>query len=271
VNFWKWNDADIQNAMMLIAIDIGNSTIGAGFFTADGIQVLHMDTRPYEVSSSYCGRLAAFMQKNHIEKNGINCIISSVVPELTGVLRAAAEELAGRNDGILTLNNRLDTGLCLKIKAPEMLGADRLANAAGAYGFFRKAVAVVDFGTATTVTLVDSGANLLGGAIMPGIGLMGAALAERTAQLCETLPAPPGSPVGRDTAECIRSGLFYGTAGAVERIIGESERETGVLFHTVLTGGHSAGMKSFMSRTADIMPHLIFEGMRLVHEKNRSK
>jgi type III pantothenate kinase len=254
---------------MLLAIDIGNSSIGLGFFSPEGLKVLYIPSSPRPDSAACLGLMTGFMQQNHIEKKGINCIISSVVPELTGVLQKAVAGLSGAENGSLLVHSGLKTGLCLKIKAPELLGADRLTNAVAAYELSREAVAVVDAGTATTVTLIDSAGNLLGGAIMPGIGLMGSVLAAKTARLEAVAPVPPESAVGRETAEGIRAGLFFGTAGAVERIIEASEAETGAGFRMVLTGGFGQALERFIKRPVELLPHLIFDGMRLLYEKNR--
>jgi type III pantothenate kinase len=212
--------------------------------------------------------MAGFVNQNHIEKKTVHCIISSVVPGHTGRLHEAVDLFAGRAVGPLTVNHELETGLCLKIRAPQTLGADRLANAAGAFALYKKAVAVADFGTATTITMVDGKANLIGGAIMPGLRLMSAALGT-TAQLEEVLLGKPDSALGRDTEAGILSGLFYGTAGAVERIIAEVTGETGAPFMTVITGGHCLAMQQYMTRPCEKRPDLIHEGLRIIYEKNR--
>ncbi len=254
---------------MLITVDIGNSSIGIGYSTPPGLLIQHLGTLPLRSALEYSEDMTRFAGQNHIEKTDIHCIISSVVPGHTGRLIEAVDLFAGRPAGALTVSHEVETGLCLAIRAPQTLGADRLTNAAAAFALYRQAVAVVDFGTATTVTMVDGEANLIGGAIMPGLGLMSSVLGTGTSQLETVTPGGPDRALGRDTESCIRSGLFYGTAGAVERIVAEVMVETGVHFITVITGGNSRAMEQYMTGPCERRPDLIHEGLRIIYEKNR--
>jgi type III pantothenate kinase len=255
---------------VLVTIDIGNSSTAIGYFVPPRLVIQRLDTLPLRDARAYAEAMAGFIDQNHIEKKDVRCIISSVVPGHTGRLLEAVDLFAGRAVEPLTVNHMLETGLCLKISAPHTLGADRLTNASGAFALYHRAVAVVDFGTATTVTLVDEDANLIGGSIMPGLRLMNTALGTMTSQLQEvSLEDLPRSALGRDTVAGIYSGLFYGTAGAVERIIAEVAVETGLHFITVITGGHSRAMQQYMTGPCEKRPDLIHEGLRVIYEKNR--
>jgi type III pantothenate kinase len=163
----------------------------------------------------------------------------------------------------------MNTGLNLKIKAPEELGTDRLAHAAGAYTIYRDPVAVIDFGSATTISVVGRNAEFIGGSIMPGIGLMNDVLAQRTSKLTKVALGQPGPALGKDTAENICSGLFFGTAGAVERILDEIENEIGYTFRTVITGGYAQLVDTCIKRPHDINLFLTLEGLKAIYAKNR--
>jgi type III pantothenate kinase len=163
----------------------------------------------------------------------------------------------------------MDTGLNLKIKAPEELGTDRLADAAGAYAIYHEPVAVIDFGSATTLTAVGKNADVIGGSIMPGVGLMNDVLAQRTSKLTKVSLELPVPALGTDTAENIRSGLVFGTAGAVERVLDEIEKEVGYTFRVVLTGGYVHLMDAFIKRPHDVNAFLIHEGLKEIYGKNR--
>ncbi|MDH4233087.1 MAG: type III pantothenate kinase, partial [Nitrospirota bacterium] len=212
-----------------------------------------------------------FLEQNHIAKNFFNCIISSVVSTHTMVLKEAVGKLSAKSaNAIFVLDHQMDTGLDLKIKAPEELGTDRLANAAGAYALYGGPVAVIDFGTATTITAVGKNADFIGGSIMAGIGLMNEVLAQRTSKLAKVALEPQGPALGTDTAGCIRSGLLIGTAGAVERILEEIENEAGYTFRTVITGGHAQLVARFLKRPHELNLFLTLEGLRIIYAKNRS-
>ena len=255
---------------MLVAIDIGNSSVNIGYFTDRGLVVQKIDTYPLRNIGDYLAILKDFLSENRIEKTGLSGIISSVVRSHSQVFIDALRRLSGEDEiVILTVSHTMNSGLVIKVDAPEKIGTDRIAGSVGASELYGAPVAVLDFGTATTITVVDQRRYLIGGAILPGLGLMNKALHQGTQQLQEVVLEPPDTALGADTSGCIRSGLYYGTAGAVERILTEIENETGVRFNVVLTGGHSHGIRQFMSRPCEINPNLALEGLRILYGKNR--
>lgn len=254
---------------MIIAVDIGNSTITIGYFREKGIIVQKIRTKPRQKVYEYAALLNRFMAKNRIEKTGFNVIISSVVSSHTATVGNAFKRLS-RNSEICVVSHKMRTGLGVQVKHPERLGTDRLASAAGAYIQYGTPVAVVDFGTATTITVVDSKANLIGGAIMPGIGLMNTALDAGTGSLKKINLTAPVNALGRDTDQCIASGILYGTAGAVERILDGIEGEIGEHLKTVITGGYCQMMDSLIQRPHETNMLLTLEGLRTIYETNRT-
>jgi type III pantothenate kinase len=255
---------------MLIAVDIGNSSINIGYFLNLGLLIQKVATHPLLSDNEYSEIMSDFLRQNHIAKKGISCIISSVVASHTAVLINAVERLQVDKENILVVSHKMAAGLNLKVKMPEELGADRLANAVGAYAVYNQAVAVVDFGSATTITVVGKNADLIGGSIMPGIGLMNDVLAERTSKLARVFLEKPEAALGQDTIGCVRSGLMIGTAGAVERILEEIERETGYRFRVIVTGGHAHLVEPFIKRPHEVNLMLTLEGLRVIYAKNRT-
>lgn len=255
---------------MLITIDVGNSSINIGYFIDSGLLVQKMPTHPLRNVDEYRKIMRDFLEQNHLEKTILNCIISSVVTSHTAVLIEAAEKLSENKDNdVIILSHQMDTGLNLRIKAPEELGTDRLADAAGAYAVYQEPVAVIAFGSATTITAVGKNADFIGGSIMPGIGLMNDVLAQRTSKLTKVSLEHPVPALGTDTAECIRSGLLIGTAGAVERVLEEIEKEAGYTFRVVITGGYANLMDTLIKRPHDVNVFLTHEGLREIYGKNR--
>ena len=255
---------------MLITIDIGNSSINIGYSLDSGLLVQKITSHPLRSADEYSRLMLDFFEQNHIEKTFLSCIISSVVTSHTLVLRDAVEKLPWiKENEVLVLSHQMDTGLDLKIRSPEELGTDRLANAAGAYALYNGPVAVIDFGTATTITVVGLNGDLIGGAIMPGVGLMNDMLSQRTSRLRKVTLAPPVPGLGTDTVACIRSGLFFGTAGAVERVLDEIEKETGYKFRLVITGGYAQLMGPFVKRSHEMNLLLTHEGLKQIYAANR--
>jgi len=251
---------------MLIAIDIGNSSITIGYFTETGLFVQKMNTSPLRGPSQYGLLFSRFMKEKNIDKRPEGSIISSVVSGHTKVFMKALKTLTSLEP--LVVRWTLKTGLEFAIPNPEGLGSDRIANAVAAYESYKSPVAVVDFGTASTVTVVGRDARYIGGSILPGIRLMNASLAKGTSQLEEAPLVPPASALGIDTVHCIQSGLFYGTAGAVERILCEIEKENGFKLNVVVSGGFGELISGFLQRKHDLRPHLTLEGMKLIYMRN---
>lgn len=252
--------------MKLIAIDIGNSSINIGFFTEAGLFTQKIGTRPLISSSEYAAFFNEFIKEKNIDKTFEGVIISSVVPGHTDVIKEACKTLS-RKEPII-LSHKLKTGINFQVKETERLGTDRIAASVGACNLFGAPVAVVDFGTATTLNFIGSGNVYKGGAIIPGIRLMKSALFKGTARLPDISVSMPLSPLGKDTTESILSGIIYGTAGAVERIITEVERMEGESFKVVVTGGYSELVAPFVRKINYIEPALVLKGLKIIYERN---
>lgn len=252
---------------MLIAVDIGNSSINIGFFTKRGLIVQKIGTTPLRSTSEYLALINGFKKEKNIDKIPEGIIISSVVPALTGVLSETLKE--SKSGEPLLVSYKIKTGLKFNIPNPEELGSDRIANAVAAYDLYKCPVGVVDFGTATTISVVGKDANYIGGAIIPGVGLMNESLVKGTSKLFEVTLSPPGSALGIDTDRCIQSGLFYGTAGATERLIREIEKEIGLRLKVVLTGGYGGMISKFFKQKHLLRPHLTIEGLKTLYTRNK--
>jgi type III pantothenate kinase len=257
---------------MLIAVDIGNSFINIGYFTDMSLIVQKIETHPLKDVNEYKMILRDFLFQNHIENNCFSVIISSVVYSRTPVLKEVFSALSDKKSDrdVLLVSHKMNTGLRFRVNSPEELGTDRIVNSVGAWDIYKAPVAVVDFGTATTITVVGNDAHFIGGSIMPGLRLMNDMLFRGTSKLKKIVLEPPSAALGADTSGCICSGLFYGTAGAVERVLDEIEKETHCTFNVIITGGHCAIMDKFIRRAHDTEPHLTLKGLKILHEKNKS-
>jgi type III pantothenate kinase len=251
--------------MNLIAIDIGNSSINMGFFIEERLFVHRIDTHPLMSASGYTGVINSFIKENNSHMTFEGSIISSVVPDHTSAIGEACENLCGKNPLIVT--SELMTGIDLQINDPERLGADRIAASTGACDLFGVPVAVIDFGTATTINFINRKREYIGGVIMPGIKLMKNALFNETAQLPDIEIAMPLSPLGKDTKGNILSGIIYGTIGGAERIISEVEQIEGENFKIVATGGNAQHVAPFFKRLDKIEPFLVLKGLKIIYDR----
>ena len=168
-----------------------------------------------------------------------------------------------------------DLPLEVVLDEPHRVGIDRLAGAAAAAAVKPKgrAAILVDCGTATTVDLISPAGGFLGGAILPGPGLMAKALAEGTSRLPEVAAlergAPPAMP-GRSTQAAIAAGIGWGMRGAVARLVEEGRRAVGGDAVVMLTGG-SSGLVRDAIPDALVLPDLVLAGIGLAAERCRAR
>jgi type III pantothenate kinase len=247
---------------MVLAIDIGNTSISVGLFVGWDLRAFKLNSHPPQTHEEYARTIRGMLGGGGPPRGAVIC---SVVPGLTQALARAAKLVTGRDP--LLVDHRSAHGLSLEVDAPEEVGADRLAGCAAAASLFGAPAAVVSFGTATTVTFVGAGNSFKGGAILPGPALMAKALSSETARLPRVPLAPALTPLGRNTAASILSGIIYGTAGAVERIIAEGEALEGEVYKVVVTGGALDHVLPALRRADHVEPSLALRGLRLIYER----
>jgi type III pantothenate kinase len=196
--------------------------------------------------------------------------ISSVVPRLTPVFATLVREQLGLKP--LVLSHRTRTGLKLDYDPKSGLGADRIANAAAAFHLYRRDTIVVDLGTATTLETVTRDGRFIGGAILPGLGLMGTMLSVGTARLPEVEPAAPGRFLATSTAGSIRSGIFAAHFAGIDYLIRRISKETRRQYCCIATGGLSSRFGRYITDIALINPLLTLQGLNIIFagHKNRS-
>ena len=147
---------------------------------------------------------------------------------------------------------------------PEaIVGDDRLLNAAAAYDVLKQACAVVDAGTAVTVDFVDGAGTFHGGAILPGVRAMLDALSRGTAQIPEVTAAKPAEPIGHNTVEAVRSGVYHGIRGAVRELVERFADAAGMYPTVVVTGGDAELLFEQDELIDRIVPDLTLRGIGL--------
>jgi type III pantothenate kinase len=251
---------------MLLAIDIGNSTIECGVSGADGklLTVWRAISRPGKAKEGIL--LEQDLRDRGFRPHDIEGIVlCSVVPNVTCVIERAVIELFQRSPLIIT--TRIDAGIILRYTNPADLGTDRFVAAARAYAMVAGPVIVVDIGTATTFSVVDERGAFLGGAIAPGLGLSREALAAGTAQLPGVNLELPPSPIGQDTVTGIQSGLMYGHAAMIDGMIARLQRELAQPALAMATGGYASLVAALCTNIQDVCPHLILEGLGWLYRR----
>ncbi|MGB9821990.1 MAG: type III pantothenate kinase [Thermodesulfovibrio sp.] len=246
----------------LVAIKIGNSTVNFAFFRTpccSDFDMISFETKEI-LNWEYDSLCRLF--SNH---QNCDCIVCSVVPELTEKFFSFLKKVYNK---VIVITSKTPSGLSLRIRNPESFGVDRLAATVAAYELFKKNIAVVDAGTATTITVVTQEGEILGGAIMPGLGTMNYSLKEKTASLPLVDLEKDFDVPGIDTHSAILSGILLGTVYAIEGIIGDIEKKINHKLEIVLTGGYSQLLSKYMHKKHLLNKHLVIEGMRLIYLKN---
>lgn len=252
---------------MLLALDLGNTELTVGGFVGSRLEVHWRLTNvsqrtPDEWAAVLLGQLRLVPDAPRIR----TAIMASVVPQTTRVLTEGIEKATGAT--IVHVGPGSDLPITLDVEEPLTVGADRVVNVLAASALYPAGALVVDFGTATTFDCITSGRRFIGGVIMPGLRTMGDDLARRAAKLPATELEAPAQTIGRRTEDCIRSGVLFGAAeavdGMVRRILAEwPEAEPPTI---VATGGLAPYVIPHCREVQEIHPTLTLEGLRLAAE-----
>lgn len=256
---------------MILAIDIGNTNICIGGLEGDRIRfAFRMVTRPHCTPDEYTAELRFLLRRFQFEKAACTgAILCSVVPALSGSLAEAVRRLTGFEP--LRVAHTLDTGLTFAIDAPERLGQDRIADAAGAAALYSLPCMTVDLGTASTYNVISADRRFLGGFIVPGVQTSLRAISAGTAQLPPIAPEAPARLIGKNTEECLNSGAVYGTAAMLEGLADRVEAELGAPLTVVATGGLARGIIPCCRRDILFDGDLLFKGLAVLYRRNRPR
>lgn len=255
---------------MILAIDIGNTNIVVGCFDKEEVLfVERVSTDRTKTELEYAISLKNVLEIYDIHPKEIEGgIISSVVPPLTNVLKASAEKIISGE--VMVVGPGVKTGLNIHIDNPASLGSDLVVDAVAAIHEYRAPLIFIDMGTATTISVVDEEKRYRGGIILPGIRVSMDSLTSRTSQLPHISIEPPKKLIGRNTIDCMKSGMIYGNASCVDGMIRRIKRELGREDVTVIaTGGLSKLIIPHCEETIIYDNELLLKGLRLIYEKNR--
>ena len=253
---------------MVLAVDIGNSNVVIGCFEGDDIRLLErMSTNRNSTALEYAVLIKTVLELNGLEKVSFEGgIISSVVPAVTNMVKAAIEKLTGTPP--LVVGPGLKTGLKIMIDNPAQLGSDRVADAVAAVSEYPCPLITIDMGTATTISVIDKNQNFIGGVIMPGLRISAESLSSRTSQLPQISLDPPKKAIGRNTIDCMRSGIVLGCAATIDGIVEKIEQELGYSCTVVSTGGHANIVIPYCKRQIIVDEKLLLKGLMILYRKN---
>lgn len=253
---------------MILAIDIGNSNIViGGIENHEIIFQARLRTDSTKTSDEYCIDLKMLLEIHHVDLTGIEgSIIASVVPQVMNSFKTAIMKLTGKES--LVIGPGIKTGMNLKIDNPSQTGADLVVGGVAAQRLFKPPLIVVDMGTATTMIVLDETGAMLGGCIAPGVKISMDALTERTALLPGLQLDKPKRVIGRNTIDCMRSGIMLGAASMLDGMIERMEEELGAKTTVVATGGIARFVVPLCKREICYDKDLLLKGLDILYREN---
>jgi len=253
---------------MLLAIDIGNTSIAFGVFLGDKLQgTWHASSGIHRLTDEYAVLLTNMFAFEGFKRTDITkAILCSTVPPLVNIF----EEVCQRYFKVKTLvvGTGTKTGVRICMDNPREVGTDRVVNAAAAHHLYGGPAIVIDLGTATTFDVVSAEGDYLGGAIAPGIAIASEALWVRTAKLPRVELIRPKNAIGKNSVSAMQSGIVFGYIGLIEGIVARMRRELGVDTKVIATGGYANVIGKETPVIQQINPDLTLIGLHLIYELN---
>lgn len=254
---------------MILTVDIGNTNIVLGGFSGDEPSfVARLSTDTKKTEDEYAALLRSVLSIHAVDKAEIEgAIIASVVPPLNGVMKKAIRIVYGITP--LLVCPGIKTGLGIHCDNPQTVGADLISACVAAHHIYGSPSLIVDMGTATKLMLVDKSGTFCGASIIPGVTIGLSALSGGTAQLPQISLEAPKSVIGKNTVDCMRSGVVFGNACLIDGMIDRFFEEAGERMPVIATGGLSSTIIPLCTHHITLDEHLVLKGLRILYEKNR--
>ena len=244
---------------MLLAIDIGNTSIHNGIFDRKVLKkVFRIPTYSGDLAGDYEVKLKPYL------KDIDSVIVTSVVPIALKKVEKAIKKITNKN--CIVVGRDVDSGVKNLYKNPEQVGSDRLVNARAAHELYGGACIVVDFGTAITIDIVNEKRQYIGGVIAPGPGISLWALYEKTALLPKVIIKKPKGILGKETKESMLIGIIYGFSSLCDGIVYKLKRRYSRNAKVIVTGGFSKLIGPYCESADKIDLNLTLKGLPLIYE-----
>ncbi len=220
----------------LLAADVGNTNVVLGVY--DGAKLIstwRTATRQDQTEDELAVMVDALLGREDLALDDVDAfVLGSVVPPLTASFTRLAERYLDRP--ALVIGPGVKTGVRLRVDNPSEVGADRIANTLAAQRRFEV-----------------SAESLFG----------------RASRLFRVPLTPPPNAIGKNTADCLRSGIVFGYVGLVEGLLARLIAELGVTPpHVLATGGLAVTIAPLTKGIERVDEDLTLEGLRLLWELN---
>ena len=242
-------DSNQGGSRLILVVDVGNSVTNLGLACEGGLSCSWSVTTPERLTADealLC--VTSFLQVRGCDAHVRDAIVASVVPGLTDAWVEA---------------------LRLHLNSPTDFGADRVADCVAAKQLYGYPIIVVDFGTATTLEVIDDAGAVQGGLIAPGLRLAARAVADAAAQLPVIGLHAPRNVIGKSTRDAMQAGIVIGEVARIDGLIQAVWDELGYETRVVATGDDAQAMAGLSRRIEIADDRLTLKGLIMLYEKNR--
>lgn len=254
---------------MILTIDMGNSNIViGGIDDSQTYFVERVTTNRGKTDLEYAVNIKSILEIHNVPVSSIEgSILSSVVPPLNNTILSAVEKICGFRP--MLVGSGMKTGLNIIMDNPKTVGSDMIVDAVAAIRDYPCPIIIIDMGTATTMSVIDRSGNYIGGVILPGLKVSLDSLSGKTAQLPYISLETPGKVIGKNTIDCMRSGIMYGNAAMLDGLIDRMEEEIGEKATIIATGGLARLVTPLCHHSIDFEEDLLLKGLLILYEKNK--
>lgn len=259
---------NVSGDSMLLVFDVGNTNIKLGLFDKGRlVMIARTSTDESKTGDELAVEIKGIFEVYKFDLSSVSgTIISSVVPGVLTSLKRAVRLLFSQEP--LIVGPGLKTGINIKIDNPATAGADLVTGCVGAAEMYSLPAIVISMGTATTVFVIDASKSMVGGAIIPGVGTALNALVKQGALLPSVAIQAPDKVIGKNTDECMRSGVVIGSACMIDGMIDRMQEEIGRKCSLIATGGLAAEIVPSCRHKIELRDDLMLQGLRIIYEKN---
>lgn len=255
---------------MLLAVDIGNTSVHFGVFQGDDLRATwRLGTDRERFPDEYAILVLELLRSTGIHAGDIHeCVLVSTVPVLTQTFTEVCKRYF--KAPALVVGSGVRTGMRILYDNPRDVGADRVTDAVAALRLYGGPLIVVDCGTGTVFDAISREGDYLGGAIAPGIGIAAEALFQRASRLYRVDLETPKTAIGKNPVHSMQSGIMLGYVGLVEGIVERFQRELGGGAKVIGTGGYAPMIARETTSIEVVNPNLTLIGLRMIYEMNRA-
>lgn len=254
---------------MILAIDIGNTSIALGGFEGDELCfVARLATDSTKTEDEYASKILNILNLHGVRRENVDgAIISSVVPPLNAIMKNAIDLIYGIEP--LMVCPGIKTGIGILCDSPSSVGADLICSCVAANTLYSSPSLIIDIGTATKMIVTNKNGAFIGVSIIPGVMMGLNALADGTAQLPKVSLEAPANVIGKNTVDCMKSGIVYGNASLIDGMIDRINKEVGEELPVLVTGGYAPAIAPHCNHEMLIDKHLVLKGLNIIYHKNK--